>query len=317
MERIQGIVLEIRGRRAIILTPDGDFKEVPAFRPDWEVGQTVELPAREPISLRASSPSGKAPRGARKWARYSRWVAVATAAAVMLAAFLSFGIGGFNGPQPVFAAVTLDAHDTFRFYVDVDQHVLSASASSQAGMELLAELEYQGRPLDEVVESVLRQAVASGQLDPGQADQVVLLSATVVGEEKGDPDSARGKPRDALKKELEQASSRGRAKLQARDVEAPVAVLTVAAGNLDDLASELGLTVNQYLVLLKARELGLDLSLQDMRGRRYVAMLRKQGISFDELLASIQAEGDFDELVGKHHEGLVYEGKGGRKAGSG
>jgi len=306
MERIKGMVLEIKGRRAIILTPDGDFREVPAYRPDWEIGQCIEVPVREPIALkehrreRAGAHTEASSPGRRRF----RWSAGIVAAAMILAVVMMFGSWGPAASQPAYAAVSVDLHSgSYRLYVDAAQNVVSASAASTAGMELLKRTDYKGQPLDQVIELLVREAVSAGDLQPDRPDQVVLMSASVL--EPDVQDSPGGVAK--LKEGLQKASQKGQAKLRARDVDAPVAVLTVTSPSLSDRAAELGLTVNEYLILLKARDLGLDISIKDMRGKRYVPRLRKQGISLEQMLVHIQKEDDLLGLSARHHNDLVRE----------
>jgi hypothetical protein len=90
-------------------------------------------------------------------------------------------------------------------------------------------------------------------------------------------------------------------------VDAPLAVLTITVPILQKRASELELTVNEYLILLKARDMGVDLTVKDMVGKRFVARLRKQGLSLEQVLAGIQAEEDLTALSGALHKQLLYE----------
>lgn len=257
MERIQGVVLEIEGRQAVVLTPEGDFREVEVRRSDWEVGETINVPVREPIMLHERSAAVESTQTAGGplggFARGMLPTAATAVAAVLVVAMLVLNPLGLGAQQEVYAVVTVDLHETFRLYVNSEQQVLDVSGGQETE-PILAELRSKGTlPLGEAVSFLVRRSLAEGQL---RGQQAVVFGAALLEERE---------PPVGLEQSLDEASVQSRNILAARAVNMPVVVLDVADSIVQQRAAEVGLSLNQYVLLLQARANGLELSLEQVR----------------------------------------------------
>ncbi|MDF2631198.1 MAG: hypothetical protein K0R39_5029, partial [Symbiobacteriaceae bacterium] len=127
----KGVLLEMAGRQAVVLTPQGEFKKIPAPRGTWEIGDEVEY-----AELRSVAP----------WAR---WGATAAAAAVlMVGSFV--GYNQYTLTVPV-AVVTVDINPSLELTLNKKDQVLKAKPLNADGELVLQGVVWNRKPFDEVV----------------------------------------------------------------------------------------------------------------------------------------------------------------------
>lgn len=146
----RGLLVSQRGRRGVILTPDGGFRTI------WLAGGRREIGEEVPVS---------------SWTPRSRWAGLA--AAVMVA------IGGsWLGVQQSLAApvawVSVDINPSLRLAVDNQGTVRAAVALDSDGQRVLKDLSFERRPLEQVVVSVTALAQQDGFLPIGKPAAVFL-----------------------------------------------------------------------------------------------------------------------------------------------
>lgn len=245
----RGILLEAGGGSGYALTPDGRFVKV-ACSPDAEEGQEISLGDRRRWVLPANL-------GARLVHRPA-W-AMALAACLVVAVLMPFAVGRALASGDPIAFVTFDVNPSLEFGVNRWERVVSAAGINADGAEILAEIDWRGRPVDDVLVAAAQASEALGYLaaENGQ-DVAVVVAAVPVGLGKG------------LPADLEQRVERAREQVgELVGAAAPGATVQSVLGDsssLRDEAQALGLSVGAYSVLLVAQEAGLDLDLDDLEG---------------------------------------------------
>ncbi len=139
---MKGIVLEVRGKKALVMAEDGSFRWIRCRYPLY-VGQAVELePERVPF-----------------------WMAVPAALSVTAVLFLLFFLPRSLG-KPV-AYATLDINPSVEFGLDGRGRVSTAEGLDPEGGRVLKGVEVRGWPLSRAVEAVVERSREEGYLRPG------------------------------------------------------------------------------------------------------------------------------------------------------
>lgn len=157
MQELEGVILEVRGRRAVVLAADGSFRRLPVPE-DAAVGQRITIPAR-------------AGAGGRL-----RPLAAALAAAVLLAALVP-AVLLYPRQAEAVAVLSMDVGAVLELAVDREGRFLRVEVAEPAAAPLLALLEpLRGRPASEVALVALEEARRLGLLPPGRAPVLVLAA---------------------------------------------------------------------------------------------------------------------------------------------
>jgi len=234
------MLLEVSGRTGIAMTPDGRFVRVRCGYGDRE-GQEVRISTMAP---------------ARAGWRFRPSLAAAVFA-VFLALLSPMAIGRVLASGEPVAYVTLDINPSVEFGVNRWDRVVSATPLNSDGAEILAELDWRGRLLADVVEDATVLASNLGFLSSGGGEVVVTAVPAALGQ--GIPpglERQMARVREALQERLG-AEGEG---LPGVTVET---IITDAASMREE-AARLGLSVGRYAILLAAQETGLDLDSEDL-----------------------------------------------------
>ncbi|MBX5436983.1 MAG: anti-sigma factor domain-containing protein [Alicyclobacillaceae bacterium] len=190
--RTSGIVLEVSGGVAIVLTRDGEFCRVPApagvsvgAELHWEAS-----PDRHTVPESASRPVPSGGNSLGKWSpppvtglRTRRRVlsrvvrsALGLVAGLVIAAGLWQGWTALNpAVARAYAFVSLDINPGVKLAVDRHLTVVSAEAEDADGSRLLEGLRLRGRPLREAVQGIVNQAAAQNMIPAG--DSILVAAA--------------------------------------------------------------------------------------------------------------------------------------------
>jgi len=223
----KAILLEMEGGRAVVLTPQGEFRRIPVPPGTWEIGDEVTLQQTRP---------------AIPWFRW-RW-APSAVAAVLLVLLMPLGYQSWALAQP-FAIITLDINPSVQLTVNERDEVIKVEGLNSDGNAIVSGVDWKRHPVGEVLETLTAKAVEAGKLNPADAESVVLVavapanhkeltttqSEKLVAATRQGVDSALAK--EARKKNVE-------AKTQ-------VAVLKATAAERDDASKE-GLDVGKSVL---------------------------------------------------------------------
>jgi len=252
----RGIVLEVEGKTATVLTPDGRFLRVRVPREGWLPGEEVTWARRPAGVLRPAL----------------------ALACVLLVLLLPGGLAyrHYWALGPVVAYVSVDINPSLELGIDARERVCVARGLNADGERLLAGLPYRRRALDRVLTDLTLRAIEQGYLggdDPG----AVLVTVTPA--PAGVPGSSPPGPRPAA-----EAGSTGPARPPSLDParvrDEAVAVATgllkergvrslvkgVAAGpEVREEAARLEISPGRLVLYLAAREAGIPVTLDQLR----------------------------------------------------
>ena len=148
---MRGLVLERRGRHAIVLLPGGEIRRVPA--PGASTGDEILLPAQV---RRAPS------------RRFGYAVAALALVLAVLPAELPFA------QAKVVAYATVDINPSVELGLSAGGTVLTSHALDADGRRVLATASVRGEPLSDAVASLLRVAQAQGFMSAAQPAAVIV-----------------------------------------------------------------------------------------------------------------------------------------------
>ena len=265
----KALLLEVRGRTGVAITPEGRFVGVRCL-PHHEEGQEIALPAAR---LQARAGWGLRPG-----------LVTAAACVVILLVLLPLAVGRVLASGLPMAYVTLDINPSLEFGVNRWERVVACRALNPDGEQVLSGLKWRGRPVDDVVSDAGVQAASLGFLNSGPAE--VIVAAV--------PALDKGLLSPGLEKRLERLrQGLGERMAAASGGQGPssLTVETVLGDSvsLRQQAETLGLSVGKYIVLLEAQEDGLDIDAED---------LEQGGVG----QALIAAGGHPGEVLRKAHE---------------
>jgi hypothetical protein len=271
----KGILLELHGRNAVVLTSQGEFKQVAVPAGAWEVGDEVDY--RE--------------TGGVAWQRWGL-----TAAAAVILMLSPVGYQSWALAQPV-AVVTVDINPSLRLTLNKNEQVLSAEGLNADGVTLLQGVDWKRRPLGDVVAKLTAQAVEIGKLNlADEAGAVVVAVASAKQQElpQGQADTIATDARQAIQAEV-QHQGKNRAV-------APVTNVPVLQGTAQEKATAeaQGLSLGQYLMLqeIHRNQLGAEVAPEQMKKLGPSKLLKELQIKPGPLFN--QAE---EHYGGKGHQG--------------
>lgn len=156
-EQAGAVIVEVRGRKAVALTRQGEFIRV--NNEGYAIGQQVLLPERMPSA-----------RPVRRRMRL-------TAYAGMVAGLLLLVLGGFKGYTTPVGVVSLDVNPSIEYTINAFDRVLDISAVNDDAGRILANLDESAlryRPVDEVVDATILALRESGYLTDATGNDVVI-----------------------------------------------------------------------------------------------------------------------------------------------
>ncbi|MDF2670344.1 MAG: RsgI [Paenibacillus sp.] len=156
----KGIVMEKSEAHLVVLTPDGDFKQVPRQQRNCEVGEEILFTLR------------------RKRFKYPILTFIASISAAILVCILAFnGITPhLGGIKPIVAYVTLDINPSVELGIDAKRQVLDVRGLNDDGVILIEQLKYRGKSLDAVTRELLDRVESKGIWSSGKGDIIISSS---------------------------------------------------------------------------------------------------------------------------------------------
>jgi len=248
-----GLVLSVRGRRAVIMLPGGEVHRIKLDTGGTLVGDEIVLPAGfgtlRPWSLRT---------------RPFALVAAATAVALVMVFALT------AVPLPAVAQVSVDINPGMTLAVDRLLRVVEVVDCDDLAGQLLVGVDVRGKALGDVVALLASRAA---EVLPADEEYWLVLgvSPTAAGDSVGDwimPQLERVKTRAAAAWGL--ARGQGGASLQGAVVPMPYDVA--------DAAREAGIGPGRYALLLAAEAAGIDVgSLDSLQTATVVTAIKESG----------------------------------------
>ncbi|SHJ18810.1 anti-sigma factor domain-containing protein [Desulfofundulus thermosubterraneus] len=243
---VTGIVVEIKAKTCIILTPDAQFREIPLPTGGVRLGEEIcYIPRRRTIF----------------------WQSLMAAACLLI--LLGAGLLYHGWLTQAVAYVSMDINPSVEMALDRREYVCEAKGLNAAGEILLSRAAVLGRPVEEAIATILIRAVQSNYLLPSQ-NNVVLT--TITPKNGREPALQPGEIYQTIVKSL-----------QSTGVPAEVVVET-ATPEIRRQARKLGLSTGRYLIHVEGSKKGLDIDLEELRREGMASLEKKKGIVIGEVL---------------------------------
>lgn len=243
----RGIVVKIKGKKCIVLTPGGEYREVPLPGEGMAaVGREIALPKVRKLPYAGSF--------------------------MVAASLLIFVLAGLFYPgRPLQAAayLTIDINPSIELAVSQDKKVLEARGLNTDGERILTEVAVQKRDLREAVELIVARALEDRYLSP-EGDNVILATLTV--ESGAEP-----------LVELEQVFEAVNRPVESGGVIADVIIEPVTPETRQK-ALESGVSTGRYVLVEKSDQKGLPVSISEVRGRALGALEKEKKVTLIEIM---------------------------------
>ncbi|WP_274649292.1 anti-sigma factor domain-containing protein [Paenibacillus humicola] len=238
----RGIVMEIGKRHLVVLTPDGQFRKVPASK-TAVVGEEIRY--AEPAAYRR-------PRTLHS--------ALIGAAAVILLLCVPVFVKQYASGSPVVAYLTMDINPSVELGVGEDDRVMELRAVNGDGAVITKGLPYKGQPVETVASAIMGRVKDSSYFHDGEGD--VVITTVVVDKNHSSDFEAKlsEKVDDAVRKSLQKSPKEG------EPLHVDVTTLS-APKELRDEANKQGVSAGKMAVYLLAKSNGYNIPLKELETR--------------------------------------------------
>ncbi len=271
----RGVVLEVKGKRAVVLVSGGEFRQIRLDGRQMHVGQEIEVPRADARTF---------------WPVLRPRLAVLMAL-MLIAVLVPFGYLEFLAPRPALASVCIDINPTVELGIDARGVVVSARGIGDEGQAMLQGIEWQGKQVEDLIVELLKLATDNGIV---QKDADLHLLLTVI------PAEGKTIP-PGLEKKILGLQTAVEAKLAAGSLQAPVTVLR-GDGDLRKVAENLKVSPGKMAVVLEARENGVEITADEIREERISKAIPQAGGKLPEILKKAEQRKNWSKLLEKYNE---------------
>lgn len=275
----KGVVMEVSGTSIIVMTPSGSFERIPAKNRSCEVGEEIVYAAR--------------PAGIRQPAFAAVSVFVA---AVVFCMMLFTGIPAAFADKSVVAYVSIDINPSLELGLDKREKVRELRGLNAKGQEVVQNVSYKGKSLDEVADKLLQKAEEMELFKAGEGD--IIIASTQVKETSDLTD-------EAITEHLkQQVLTHVVMKHPDTADKFEVAAFTVPA-EVRETAQENGLSLGKYSVYLNAKSVGHDVKVEDLQ-EQSIHNLAKEAGGMTKLVDAAKLKKDsIEELLKEEKNGSL------------
>ncbi len=249
--------MEVKKKKAIVLTPDGQFLEHQYYGEPPEIGEEIEL------------------RLQSKW-DYWGFVRIAALFVIIVIPFLAL--------QPlftpdIFAYVTVDINPSIELAIDKNEKVISVTPLNDEGKELITKINLKNTPLTKAIELITETAIQEKYIATDRENTVFISYSQVSqnkkitqAEEKGaDPeDEANSLIKKAqLEEKVQEVVNRNQQQASVEFVQ--------VSFELRNQAKELGLSSGKFALVLEAQDIGLEINIDSLKEKGIVHAIKEAG----------------------------------------
>jgi|GEM_PF-2765608 len=161
---MKAVVLEIKGRKAAVLSKDGVVSEVPDK--NYAIGEEINMDEKKKFNF------------GRNWT---------TAIAGMAAAFLVLIGGGAVAYGTPVSYVTMDVNPSIQYTLNIFNDVIEAEALNEDAESVIPEIEWKFQDIEDVIEQTIDALDDEGYLDKSNWDENgIVISVNARSEERSD-----------------------------------------------------------------------------------------------------------------------------------
>lgn len=247
MAVVKGMLVEKNGRRGVLMTPSGQFVKVLLPNTAVELGTEIE---------------GKV------WRLPHLGRTMLAAAVVMLVLLVPAHF--YLLPAQAVAYVALDINPSIELGIDKNMIITETRGLDTAGKKLVAEVNVQGVELSEAISKLVARAISEGYISTEQ-DNVVLSTLTVT-DQKQAAEIDKAKIKQMISRPIENN------RLPVR-----VVIEEIDSASREE-AQKAGLSTGKYLLYKKAREEGLEVTIDEVRQSAIWQLERQKDFRTEQLL---------------------------------
>jgi hypothetical protein len=259
MER-KGVILEVGPNYTTILSECGEFKNIKKME-NHAVGQEIIYKERRAI--------------------FHKIPGVYAAAAVLLVAVASFLVPSFISASRVVAYVSLEMVPSVEFAVDDKGRVTEVVVHDDRAKNIINDLDFQKKDINDVASEVTKRAIQAGKKASTEKNEILISVVST-----GNSDKNNKEQSSKLEKDLKQATE---TKLKEENIQAKIEVLNTDE-EVRQQAQKLGLSTGKYVILMKAREQGIDVNPEDLKTMDIEDAIEKAGGNPDEIIQKAAGE---------------------------
>lgn len=235
----KGVVMEKSGKHLIVMTPAGSFERIPDLNRNCQVGEEIMYVPAE-----------------RKFRQPAFAVLSAFVAAVVLCMMLFTAIPAAFADKSVVAYISIDINPSVELGIDKSKKVREVKGLNDKGLELVRNLSYSGKPLEDVTDKLLQKAEDMNLFASGEGD-IVIASAVVKEDAKLDDNLVTEEMKQQVMAHVVMKHPDEADKIEVTAFSAPPEIVETAKEN--------GLSLGKYSVYLNAKSTGHDIKVDDLK----------------------------------------------------
>ncbi|NLT96401.1 MAG: anti-sigma factor domain-containing protein [Clostridia bacterium] len=278
MKRQKGLVLEIKKKSVIVLTPDGQFLEHKISGQPPVLGSEIEF-----ISYRFDK----------------RKILMLEIAAVLILTFIPLLVLQlFIYPQIPVAYVTVDINPSIELGLNKYERVISAKGLNEDGIVLLNKVDLHNLPVENALEVVTEEAIKEKYINPEKENAVIISYSKNEATKKSVPKKPSGKEPETepVSAKVEVLESKVKQVIERNQQQAIVEIVSVSP-KVRNAADRLGLSTGKYTLMLEAWDEGLDISLESIKGNSIITVIKENGVNPGEFISHLKEKSyDSQEL---------------------
>lgn len=263
--------MERERNNMILLAEDGSFIIQKAPIPYPEIGDEVDIIVKKNRFLNIST------------------AFIAVAAVLLITFFLTKLITEHNKVIPatgtVVRYVSIDINPSLELGINVKNIVVSIEALNEDGTVIIQEIKNAiDQPVDVLLERIVNEAVDKGYLAAGKENNILI-------------DVSSDNPQDMeVLKMIELLSEKAAETLNKKNVKSSIGCVKTDL-KLRECAREQGMSAGKYALLIKAKEVGININEQDMKTLGIVKAIQNAGGDFDKIISITQEKKESPQKI--------------------
>jgi hypothetical protein len=256
----KGIVMEMNDSQIIVMTPNGEFAQIPLNQRKCQVGEEILYTA--PVYTKR-----------RPWIAVTSSVAAAAVVLLLLFNNLPGSVAPLN--KQVVAYISIDINPSIEMGIDINNIVREIRGLNDDGTALIKNVKIEGKNIDQATEALMQEA-ESKYLSKGEGD--IIISSTL---EKTTSDALlndvalSNKLKEDVIQHIEKSHPKEAAQFQVTAFAAPKEARAAAESN--------GLSTGKYSIYLSAKDNGQETTIDQFK-KDSIHTLAKANGGLDQLI---------------------------------
>lgn len=245
--------MEVKKKKAIVLTPEGQFMEHHYHGQPPEIGAEIEF---------------------KQQSNWDHWGLIRIAALLVIIVIPFLALQPLFTPT-IFAYVTVDINPSIELAIDKKEKVLSVTPLNNEGQELIAKVNLENIPLEEALELITEAAIQEKYISSDR-ENTVFISYSKVDQNNT---LALDQEREInTKNEIKRAQLEEKVKevVNRNQQQASVEFVQVSF-ELRDKAKEIGLSSGKFALILEAQDIGLAINIDSIKDKGIVHAIKEAG----------------------------------------